>query len=353
MKIKLEYVWLDGYEPEPNLRSKIKVLDVPFEGESSFSPMHWARNHFSKIPEWNFDGSSTRQADGKLSDCILKPVKMYADPLKGGFSFIVLCEVLNSDYSPHTSNFRAKINDEDFNTWFGFEQEYVLRWFNKDKTLPVGFENFRVPEEQGKYYCSIGHPYSAGREISEQHLEACLSCGINITGTNAEVMLGQWEYQIFGQGEKTAADDLWISRFLLVRIAESYKIKVDFHPKPMGEHEDWNGSGMHTNFSTFEMRESGGKEYFEQICEELGKTHETAISLYGSDNRMRLTGKHETQSIDKFSWGVSDRGASIRIPLSTSQTWKGYLEDRRPGSNADPYKITNYLSEVLKTILPN
>lgn len=350
MKIRLEYVWLDGYEPEPNLRSKIKVLDVSQEKESPISPLHWARNNFSQIPEWSFDGSSTRQAEGKLSDCILKPVRIYLDPIRGGFSFFVFCEVLNSDYSPNVSNFRAKIQEDNHNLWFGFEQEYVLRWFNRKTSLPVGFENFDPPEEQGKYYCSVGHPYSAGREISEQHLEACLACGINITGTNAEVMLGQWEFQIFGKGEKSAADDLWMSRFLLIRIAESYKIKVDFHPKPMGSDADWNGSGMHTNFSTFRMREVGGKDHFDVICSELAKSHDIAISLYGSDNHLRLTGNHETQSIHKFSWGVSDRGASIRIPISTSQTWKGYLEDRRPGSNADPYKITNYLSGILKNI---
>jgi glutamine synthetase len=353
MKIKLEYIWLDGYEPEPNLRSKIKVLDFQPEGEHPMSPMHWARNNFSKIPEWNFDGSSTRQAEGKFSDCILKPVRLYLDPIRGGFSFFVFCEVLNSDYSPHVSNYRAKIEEDDANLWFGFEQEYVLRWFNKFDNKPVGFENFNPPESQGKYYCSVGHPYSAGREISEQHLDACLACGIDITGTNAEVMLGQWEYQIFAKGEKSAADDLWMSRFLLLRIAESYKIKVDFHPKPMGAEADWNGSGMHTNFSNFRMREIGGKEYFDGICSELAKSHDTAISLYGSDNHLRLTGNHETQSIDKFSWGISDRGASIRIPISTSQTWKGYLEDRRPGSNADPYKITSYLSQVLDDLERN
>jgi len=349
MKIKLEYVWLDGYEPEPNLRSKIKILDIPFEGESSFSPMHWARNNFSKIPEWNFDGSSTRQAEGRLSDCILKPVKIYPDPLKSGFSFLVLCEVLNSDYSPHISNTRAKISNDNQDVWFGFEQEYVLRTFDKGRSLPLGFESFEFPEEQGRYYCSVEHPYSSGGGIPEQHLEACLACGINVTGINAEVMLGPWEYQIFGTGEKTAADDLWISRFLLLRIAESCKIKVDFHPKPM-QVGDWNGSGMHTNFSTQGMRETGGKELFDKICGELEKSHETAIGFYGSDNHLRLTGNHETQDIRKFSWGVSDRGASIRIPLSTSQSWKGYLEDRRPGSNADPYKVTNYLSGALESI---
>jgi glutamine synthetase len=278
---------------------------------------------------------------------LLKPISVYHDPIRGGFSYLVLCEVLNPDYTPHESNTRSRVDHNDQDFWFGFEQEYVLRWYNHKETRPLGFENFNEPEKQGKYYCSVGHPYIAGREISEQHMDACLSCGINVTGTNAEVMLGQWEYQIFSKGEKNAADDLWMSRFLLLRIAEAYKVKVDFHPKPMGIEEDWNGSGMHTNFSTMAMRENGGKDLFERICEKLSESHQHAILEYGSDNEQRLTGKHETQSIDKFSWGISDRGASIRIPLSTSQTWKGYLEDRRPGSNADPYRITAYLSSVL------
>jgi glutamine synthetase len=351
MKIKLEYIWLDGYTPEPNLRSKVKVIDWDdnLVGQNFMSPLHSIPSP-DQLPDWSFDGSSTQQAEGKSSDCILKPVNVYHDPIRGGFSYFVLCEVLNPDYTPHESNMRSKIHTNNSETWFGFEQEYVLRWFNKFDNRPVGFENFNPPESQGKYYCSVGHPYSAGREISEQHLDACLACGISVTGTNAEVMLGQWEYQIFAKGEKDAADDLWMSRFILMRLAEAYKIKVDFHPKPMGETEDWNGSGMHTNFSTQKMREEGGRDYFDSVCAKLGESHDIAISLYGSDNHMRLTGKHETQSIDKFSWGISDRGASIRVPIATAQNWKGYLEDRRPGSNADPYKITKYLSEVLVEI---
>jgi glutamine synthetase len=344
MKIKLEYIWLDGYEPEPNLRSKVKVID--WEADNYMSPLHSLPNP-EQLPEWSFDGSSTQQAEGNSSDCLLKPISVYHDPIRGGFSYLVLCEVLNPDYTPHESNTRSRVDHNDQDFWFGFEQEYVLRWYNHKETRPLGFENFNEPEKQGKYYCSVGHPYSAGREISEQHMDACLACGINVTGTNAEVMLGQWEYQIFSKGEKKAADDLWMSRFLLLRIAEAYKVKADFHPKPMGVEEDWNGSGMHTNFSTVAMRENGGKDLFERICEKLSESHQHAILEYGSDNEQRLTGKHETQSIDKFSWGISDRGASIRIPLSTSQTWKGYLEDRRPGSNADPYRITAYLSSVL------
>lgn len=340
MKIKLEYIWLDGYKPEPNLRSKVKVLDWPTQNGLSFPKIE-------DIPQWSFDGSSTQQAEGKFSDCILNPVKLYQDPIKGGYSFLVMCEVLNPDGTPHETNNRAKIEEDAQDQWFGFEQEYVLRWFNENENRPLGFENFNQPEKQGKYYCSVGHPYSAGRDITEAHMDACLSCGINLTGTNAEVMLGQWEYQVFGAGNKNAADDLWMSRFLLLRIAEQYRVMVDFHPKPMGKDADWNGSGMHVNFSNQAMREIGGIDLFHSIFNAMSMSHEHAISIYGSDNDQRLTGNHETQSIDKFSWGVSDRGASIRVPLGTATEWKGYLEDRRPGSNADPYLITAFIGDIL------
>jgi glutamine synthetase len=347
MKIKLEYIWLDGYKPEPNLRSKTKVIDYQSSTANPLSPVSMSQEVLEQAPIWNFDGSSTMQAAGNFSDCILKPVRVYTNPLGNGFSFLVFCEVLLPDGSPHPSNKRAKITEENEDFWFGFEQEYVLLRTN-NKT-PLGFESFSMaPEKQGKYYCSVGKPYNAGREISEEHLDACLSCGIGITGTNSEVMLGQWEYQVFGKGLKNSADDLWVSRFLLLRIAERYMVQVEFHPKPMGPNEDWNGSGLHTNFSTKEMRESGDRNLFNKIFFTLKETQEEAISVYGSGNNLRLTGKHETQNIDEFTWGVSDRGASIRIPLSTSIEWKGYLEDRRPGANADPYLITEYLAREIK-----
>lgn len=349
MKLKLEYIWLDGYTPEPNLRSKIKVFEKEETAETLRNPLHFSPTNVEDLPLWSFDGSSTLQAEGNSSDCILKPVRMYPDPLKGGFSYLVFCEVLNSDGTPHTSNNRHSLpNDEDF--WFGFEQEYVMS--RNDK--PLGFPNEGEPAPQGKYYCSVGFPWSAGREISEEHLDACLSCGLHITGTNAEVLLGQWEYQILGKGQKHASDDLWISRFLLMRIAEKYGVQIELHPKPLTE-GDWNGSGMHTNFSNREMREEGGKSLFESICSSFEVGHQEAIEDYGSDNHLRLTGKHETQSIDKFSWGVSDRGSSIRIPISVIQNeWKGYLEDRRPGSNADPYKVVKHITRAVNcTVLEN
>lgn len=328
-KFKFEYIWLDGYKPEANLRSKTKVLD-----------MEYFDGNIDSLPEWSFDGSSTEQAEGHSSDCLLKPVNVYPDAARKN-AYLVVCEVLSADGTPHESNTRALIDDESDNYWFGFEQEYV---FTVDG-LPLGFPNSGYPRPQGPYYCAVGAENVSGREIVEEHLDLCLEAGLSITGINAEVMLGQWEFQCFGKGAKKAADDLVLSRYLLQRTAEKYGVHVELHPKPVKG--DWNGSGMHTNFSNEAMRSTGGKELFEAICEAFRPVHEEHIKVYGSENNQRLTGLHETQSIEKFSYGISDRGASIRIPVSTAQTWKGYLEDRRPASNADPYLVT---ARIIKTV---
>jgi glutamine synthetase len=332
MKFKLEYVWLDGYTPEPNLRSKVKVIDI-----ENINPT------ISDLPEWSFDGSSTKQAEGHFSDCILKPVRIYENPLNKGYveSLLVLCEVMNPDGKPHLSNTRALSGDDKEDLWFGYEQEYTIM---KDGR-PLGFPENGYPEPQGKYYCGVGNGQVHGREFVDKHMEACLNAGIDITGTNAEVLLGQWEYQVFSKGKLKAGDDLWVSRYILQQMSEDYGFKIEFHPKPvMG---DWNGSGLHCNFSNDKMRNEGGEEYFKNIFRAFDIRHNLHIENYGSDNNLRLTGRHETQSIDKFSWGISDRGSSIRVPLSTSKEWKGYVEDRRPASNGDPYKICRVISDTL------
>jgi glutamine synthetase len=331
MTFKVEYVWLDGYTPEPNLRSKTKII---ITNNSVLN--------LEDCPMWSFDGSSTKQAEGNNSDCLLKPIKLVIDSgRKNGY--IVLCEVLNPDGTPHESNYRSSLKDNPDN-WYGFEQEYT---FVSDGR-PVGFPKDGFPAPQGKYYCGVGSGLVSGRDVVEEHLECCLNSGLNITGINAEVLLGQWEFQVFGKGTLDACDQLWISRFLLLRMAEKYNLKVEFHPKPLVG--DWNGSGLHTNFSTKQMRDVGGKSHFDSIFEAFGKNHYKHIANYGSSNEQRLTGKHETQSIDKFTWGVSDRGASIRIPQSTANGWKGYLEDRRPASNADPYRIASVIEQTLSEV---
>lgn len=332
-KVKFEYIWLDGYTPEPNLRSKTKILTLDnYKGE------------LDKIPDWSFDGSSTMQAEGHASDCMLKPVRIYPDPFQEETAYLVLCEVFKHDDKPHGSNHRSQFEDNQ-ELWLGFEQEYVIM----QNSRPLGFPAEGFPEPQGKYYCGVGATAVVGRDFVEDHASHCLDAGLEITGVNAEVMVGQWEFQLFGKGAKQAADDLMIARYILYRLSEKYGYAIDLHPKPVKG--DWNGSGLHTNFSTKEMREKGGEERFNQICKVLGKNHHDHIKVYGSNNNERLTGFHETQSIDKFSCGVSDRGASIRIPLAVVQNnWKGYLEDRRPASNADPYKVVAKLLRSLNEL---
>ena len=330
-KAKLEYIWLDGYEPTQSMRSKTMVRS-DFGGTVEECPM------------WSFDGSSTRQADGGDSDCLLKPVAIYPDPARLN-GYLVMCEVLNADGTPHASNGRATIDDDDDDFWFGFEQEYFL--WDPETNLPLGFPRDQTP--QGQFYCSVGGKNAFGRDIIEEHLDQCLDAGLNVEGINAEVAAGQWEYQIFAKGAKDAGDQIWVSRYLAERNAEKYGLTIDWHPKPLGD-TDWNGSGMHANFSNTAMRESGDEAVFTKICEAFGKNIEKHIDVYGAHNEMRLTGKHETQSIHEFSYGVSDRGASIRIPIGTIEDgWKGRLEDRRPASNGDPYKIAAVIITTTKS----
>ena len=330
-KYKLEYIWLDGYTPLASLRSKTQIKEF-----SSFPKL-------DELPFWGFDGSSTQQAEGKTSDCVLKPVAVYPDITRKD-GVLVMSEVMMPDSkTPHPSNSRATIPD-DPDTWFGFEQEY---FFMKDG-FPLGFPTGGFPSPQGPYYTGVGYKNVGpiARKMVEEHIDICLAAGINHEGINAEVAKGQWEFQIFGKGSAKAADDVWIARYLLLRLCEQYEVDVEFHCKPIKG--DWNGSGMHCNFSTAYIRDTGGKEYFEALMAKFKENVADHIAVYGPDNHLRLTGLHETQAIDKFSYGLSDRGASIRMPVNFIKNgYKGYLEDRRPNSQGDPYQI---VSQILKTI---
>jgi glutamine synthetase len=286
------------------------------------------------------------QAEGKSSDCILKPVALYPDASRPGKSYIILNEVMHPDGTPHSSNYRATIeNDPDL--WFGFEQEYFLY---KDGR-PLGFPETGYPGPQGPYYCGVGYKYmgSTARRIVYEHLDLCHAAGINHEGINAEVAKGQWEFQIFAKGSTKAADDLWVARYLMMRLCEEHEVDMELHCKPI--RGDWNGSGMHTNFSTKYLRETGGKEYFEGLMKAFEKNIGAHIAVYGPDNELRLTGHHETQAIDKFSYGLSDRGASIRMPVNfIRHGYKGYLEDRRPNSAADPYQIVHVIQQTANSV---
>ena len=326
MSYKAEYIWIDGTEPTPLLRSKTKIVDDKADP-----------------PIWGFDGSSTNQAPGKASDCVLRPVFVCPDPIRGGDHKLVLAEVLLTDMSPHPTNTRAEAalvaaQYADQEPWFGIEQEYTLF----EGTRPLGFPVNGYPGPQGPYYCGVGADDVYGRPMVEAHLEACLNAGLSISGINAEVMPGQWEFQVGPLPPLDVADQLWVARWLLNRIGEDFGISATLDPKPA--RGDWTGAGAHTNFSTKTMRKS--YDAIITAAEALGKNAEAHVAGYGHGIEGRLTGEHETAPYDQFSYGVSDRGASVRIPWQVEKDGKGYLEDRRPNANMDPYVVTRLIVDT-------
>lgn len=300
--------------------------------------------HVEDLPKWNFDGSSTDQAQGGNSDVYLYPVQTYPDPFLKGDNIIVLCEVYDHEGNPHVTNHRHSCNQamdeaKSLKPWFGIEQEYTMLDLDGQ---PFGWPKNGFPKPQGPYYCGVGAGKAYGRDIMEAHYKACLFAGLNIAGTNAEVMPGQWEYQIGPCEGIEMGDQMWVSRYFLDRVAEDFGVVCTLDPKPMPG--DWNGAGAHTNYSTVQMRTPGiGMQAIEDAIGYLEKKHAEHIACYGEGNERRLTGKHETGKIDEFSWGIANRGASIRVPRQTGDDGYGYLEDRRPASNVDPYVVTDMI----------
>jgi glutamine synthetase len=330
MPYRAEYIWVDGTQPTAKLRSKTKVID---DGQEP--------------PIWGFDGSSTNQAPGDKSDCVLRPVASYPDPIRKGKNRLVMCEVLLVSMAPHPTNTRAACEavakdaagDEYL---FGLEQEYTF--FSGSR--PLGFPEAGYPAPQGGYYCGVGADEVFGRPVVEAHLEACLEAGLKISGINAEVMPGQWEFQVGPLGPLDVSDQLWVARWLLYRLGEDFGVSATLDAKPV--RGDWNGAGCHTNFSTKAMR----SDYQPNIdaAEALRERHDLHIANYGFGIEDRLTGLHETQSYKEYNYGLSDRGASVRIPWQVEVDRKGYIEDRRPCANIDPYVVTRLIMESVSRV---
>ncbi len=331
MPYRAEYIWIDGRKPTSYIRSKTKVV------ESGQEP-----------PLWGFDGSSTEQAPGELSDCVLRPVLVRPDPIRGGDNLLVMCEVLTPDMESHPSNTRAACAEvyeqyKDQEPWFGLEQEYTFFKDGRPHGWPIG----GFPAPQGGYYCGVGADEIWGRDVVENHTVACMEAGLEISGTNAEVMIGQWEFQIGPLDPVAVGDHLWMARWLLYRLAEDQDISAHLNPKPV--EGDWNGAGMHANFSTAAMRES--YDPIIAACEALGTRADEHVESYGAGIQRRLTGLHETAPWTEYSYGVSNRGASVRIPWQTARDQKGYIEDRRPNANADPYVVARLMTETICSAL--
>lgn len=338
MTYRAEYLWIDGTEPTAEIRSKTKILADD-----------------EKPGTWGYDGSSTNQAPGDNSDVVLEPVFQCPDPIRGGNNILVMCETFDpADMSPLPTNTRAKAREAfdkygDQEPWFGLEQEYTM--LDAESGWPAGFPAGGFPGPQGPYYCGVGAVKIHGRELVEEHTTLCIEAGLRISGTNAEVMPGQWEFQIGPSDTLEVGDHMWIARYLLYRMGEKHNIEISIAAKPMKG--DWNGAGMHTNFSTAAMRVDGGYDAIVKGCEALGAEGipEKHLSVYGQGIEDRLTGAHETQRFDQYSYGVSDRGASVRIPWQVGRDKKGYLEDRRPNANADPYAVAAMMTDTIGAAL--
>lgn len=336
-KILATYVWIDG--SGINMRTKDRILDcVPYSADAA--------------PGWAFDGSSTGQATTDNSDTTLKPACVYRDPFRADPHVIILCEVYMGDgKQPSKTNHRNFCNElceihKAQEPWFGLEQEYTMLdndgWglgWPKGGGFPAVKYEFS--------YCGIGSKYIAGRDVSESHVKACLFAGIDFEGTNAEVMYACWEFQVGTCVGIKAPDDLWMSRYIMNRVGEDYGVDITYHPKPFGHLHP--GVGMHHNFSTKRMRSDGGYEFILECIKRLEKNHMKHMLNYGIDeagNRMRLSGKFETAPFEKFSWGIANRKASIRLQRHIKEKGKGFMEDRRPAGDCDPYHVCGLLLET-------
>jgi len=333
-----EYVWLDAHQ-------------VP---RSKTMTMTCKPRNVKDLRIWNYDGSSTEQAEGGNSEVLLHPRRIFTDPFRGAPHILVYADVYNAwDGKPSIGNTRAECAEvmekyKKHDPWFGIEQEYTLMRPGKVGTIPtqpLGFnKDGSEPAPQGPYYCSAGTGNSIGRKVADEHYVKCLEAGVKIAGTNAEVMPGQWEFQVGPCRNLEMGDHLTIARYIMLRVTEDHDVICSFSPKPRDG--DWNGAGCHTNFSIKEMRAKGGYDVIIKVCEAFGKVAKEHISEYGEGNEKRLTGAHETCSINEYKFGVADRGASIRIPRDAEKDGRGYMEDRRPAANCDPFKVT---SRMMKT----
>lgn len=330
--ITADYVWIDN---EKCLHSKIRTVKIP---EMNIEDSFPAPDFF---PKWEYDGSSLGQSSVSDSEIVLQPCFTCKCPFhKSTNGVIVLCETYKFDGTSIGSRQKAmevlsnpKVTDED--PWFGIEQEFFM--CDKKTGLPLGTPPL-TSDIIRTSYCGIGAGNIFHRDIMDKFIKYASYAGLEIYGVNAEVSMGQWEYQIGTSKGIVAGDHMWVSRYIMEKIAEKYDIVINLNPKPI---QFINGSGCHTNYSTKSTRDHdhGLEIIVNSYIPSLIKHHDEHILLYGKGNENRLTGKHETSSYGTFSWGYGSRDTSMRVPTRTRSNGYGYLEDRRPASNVDPYDV--------------
>nr|CAH7745052.1 unnamed protein product [Callosobruchus chinensis] len=313
-KVQLTYLWID--HTGENLRSKTRTLD--------FSP-----STYKEVPIWNFNGFHTMKAPKEKSDYYLVPVSLYNDPIRRGANKIVLCETFDADEKPCKTNHRQKCVEAlnkvcDHEVYIGFEQDYYIMGSDG---RPFGWPPMGEPISDRQYYASMCTVI--GREITECIYRALLYAGVNVYSDCAEPAPSQWELKTNGERGVKPADDMWFSRWLMQRIAEDFGLCISFQPFVSPR---WSKSGLHVTYSTKKMRDNDGMKYIQETIKKLEKCHTEMLKIYKS-----------TYLGDKFTSGIGDRTASVRIPKIVADKKKGFIEDRRPAGNADPYKIMEAL----------
>jgi glutamine synthetase len=319
---KYVYIWTDA---AGQFRSKVRWM----EGEPT---------------DWSYDGSSTGQATMESSEVVLKPVMVYMPKAGSDLYNYVLCAlrshaggtVVGDVFEPLSAEKRAVLKD----VRVAFEQEF----FVFDGVQPYKMGDW-THVEQGPFYCSVGVAGNGFIEpLVREVFERAVTIGIGATGYNLEVAPAQGEIQVDGPAFK-AACDLVMLRYLLWDTLGRHGLQPNFEPKPLGPHR--NGSGLHTNISTDKTMSSGGFDIVKRLMSDLSDAHVAWMPLLGEGNAARLTGLHETSTMDSFSWAVGSRGSSVRIPYSTARDGFGYFEDRRPAANANPFQILALYADIL------
>jgi glutamine synthetase len=338
-----EYIW---YDASGAFRSKVRIVHC--------SP---TQINMHMRADWNYDGSSTGYTTTQNSEIILHPVATYTDRSRERYYYLLCESILQTQHLDPRHQLERLFNQNQVSIlepWFGFEQEFFI--LDKRTNHILGTNPATPLPPQGPYYCGVqlpsGYNYATEgdrgidrtRELTEAIVKRCMDIGVGVTGWNLEVAPGQTEIQVFGHGLR-ACDDLMMMRYMAYRVLASHHCEPDFRPKPLGS--AWNGSGMHTNVSTVQTRAENGMDVIQGYMSSLKQYHTAHIAVYGEGNEERLTGHHETSSMETFTHGIGDRTASVRIPTQTMHDGRGYFEDRRPAANANPYIVAE---RILKTI---
>ncbi|GJQ88142.1 hypothetical protein Trydic_g13147 [Trypoxylus dichotomus] len=333
----VEYVWIDG--TGEHLRSKARTLE-------------YIPDNHKEVPPWGCDSNASMLPVPKETDVLLVPVAMYNDPFRRSNNKLVLCDTYEFDGKPLPTNNRKsccealnKVCDQEI--MWGLEQQYMVMDMDE---RPYGWPVcLGEPRRHKGYYCAVGGDKVFARELSESHYRACLYAGVQIASTHPDAVPGQWEFQIGVSPGIKGPDDLWMARYILARISEEYGLYTCLHPKRF---DNMPGCSCHVNFSTKVTRKDNGLSTLEGYMQKLSKRHEEHLRKYdpygGQQNKLRLTGKDGTSAVDNFTSGVGDKSLSVRITKETETKKKGYIEDRRPASNSDPYAVCDM---VVRTCL--